>query len=197
MTENELKQNLAKNLVYYRKRKGMTQSALAELLSYTDKSVSKWERAEGMPDALVLKQLATLYDVTVDDLLGGEPPKHIPMAKRKKVIIGLLAVCLVWLVAATTYFILGLCVPDAEWLPMCFLFALPVSSIVLLVFASMWWTPLAQGLSVSALVWSLALSCERFITNPASHNIYIAAGVFQVLTILWFLLIGMKKHRTK
>lgn len=194
MTEHELKQNLAKNLVYYRKRKGLTQAALAELLSYTDKSVSKWERAEGMPDALVLKQLAILYEISVDDLLEGETPKAAPIAHKKKIVVCLLSAGLVWLVAAIAYFVLGLCLPEAAWLYLCFIIALPVSAIVLLVFSAMWWRPWVQGLSVSFLVWTLALACDLIINAPSSGYIYIIAAVMQVLTILWYILIGMKKN---
>ncbi len=43
--QNEiLKNTIAKNLSAYRKKAGLTQSQLAELLNYSDKAVSKWER---------------------------------------------------------------------------------------------------------------------------------------------------------
>ena len=63
----ELKKIIAKNLVTYRKQAHLTQAELAEKLGYSDKNVSKWERAEGVPDVLVLHQLAELYGVTVND----------------------------------------------------------------------------------------------------------------------------------
>ena len=66
---DELKKIIAKNLVTYRKQAHLTQAELAEKLGYSDKNVSKWERAEGVPDVLVLHQLAELYGVTVNDFL--------------------------------------------------------------------------------------------------------------------------------
>ena len=60
---------IAENLIYYRKKAGLTQSELAEKLSYSDKSVSKWERKEGVPDIHILVQLAKLYGLTVNDFL--------------------------------------------------------------------------------------------------------------------------------
>lgn len=63
----ELKKIIAKNLVTYRKQAHFTQAELAEKLGYSDKNVSKWERAEGVPDVLVLHQLAEMYGVTVND----------------------------------------------------------------------------------------------------------------------------------
>ena len=70
MNDEKLKKQLGANIVAYRKRSGLTQAGLAEKLNYSDKAVSKWERAESMPDLLTLVQLAELFDVTVNDLLA-------------------------------------------------------------------------------------------------------------------------------
>lgn len=193
MNENELKQNLSRNLTFYRKRLGLTQSALAEKIAYTDKSVSKWERGEGVPDALVVARLAAIFEISVDDLLASEPPKRNVAVGKKHVIIGLLAVGLVWLVAAITYFVLGLCLPASDKLYLCFVFALPVSAIVTLVFAVLWWTLLIQGLSVTALLWTLALSLNCAFKIEHMSYVYIVAVVMQVLTILWFVLMRLRK----
>ena len=59
MEENKTpEQIIAENLVYYRKASGLTQLEIAEKFNYSDKSISKWERAEGMPDIFVLKSFA-------------------------------------------------------------------------------------------------------------------------------------------
>ena len=51
---DELKNIVASNLIELRVASGMTQSQLAEKINYSDKSVSKWERAEAIPDVAVL-----------------------------------------------------------------------------------------------------------------------------------------------
>ena len=61
MDDMTLRKTIAENLVYYRRHKGLTQAALAETLNYSDKSVSKWERGEGLPDITVLYLLAEFY----------------------------------------------------------------------------------------------------------------------------------------
>ena len=53
---------IAENLIYYRKKAKLTQSEVAAKLCYSDKSVSKWERAEGVPDIHVLVELAKSAD---------------------------------------------------------------------------------------------------------------------------------------
>lgn len=55
-----------------RKSKGLTQSALAEILGLSNKAVSKWETGEGLPDISILPELAKVLGVTVDELLKGE-----------------------------------------------------------------------------------------------------------------------------
>lgn len=55
-----------------RKEKGMTQSALAEKLNISNRTISKWENGDGMPDISILLDLAGNLGVTVDELLRGE-----------------------------------------------------------------------------------------------------------------------------
>jgi len=55
-----------------RKKRGMTQSALAKELSVSDKAVSKWENGLGYPETTLLPSLAAVFGVTVDYLLTGE-----------------------------------------------------------------------------------------------------------------------------
>ncbi|MBQ6465402.1 MAG: helix-turn-helix transcriptional regulator [Oscillospiraceae bacterium] len=74
----ELKLITASNLINLRTAHGMTQAELGAKLNYSDKTISKWERGEAIPDAFVLTQIAELFGVTVDDLLSSnskwEPP---------------------------------------------------------------------------------------------------------------------------
>ena len=70
MELSELKLVAASNLITLRTGRGLTQAALGELLSYSDKSISKWERGEAIPDAYTLTRLAELFGVTVDYILS-------------------------------------------------------------------------------------------------------------------------------
>ena len=56
----------------FRKKQGLTQVKLAELLSVTDKAVSKWERNISFPDISILPNIASVLCVTVDELFQGK-----------------------------------------------------------------------------------------------------------------------------
>ncbi len=203
MNEINLKQVIAKNLSYYRRQAGWTQLELAERINYSDKSVSKWERAEGLPDIVVLTTLAELFGVTVNDLLREDepapppPPKKETMPLRTRINILLLSAGLVWFVAVVVFFILKLAAPRLAHCEYAFVAALPVCAIVVLVFCCLWWGWLVRCAATSVLVWLLAFSFHVMFTVENAVLIYVVAAVFQVLIILWYFLKakpGVKKE---
>ena len=68
----DIKSIIAKNISELRQANNLTQLELAEKLNYSDKAVSKWERAESMPDISVLMDIATTFGVTLDYLVKEE-----------------------------------------------------------------------------------------------------------------------------
>lgn len=78
MELSDLRLVTASNIINLRTAAGMTQAELGAKLNYSDKTISKWERGEAIPDAYVLTQMAGLFGVTVDELLSAhdkwEPP---------------------------------------------------------------------------------------------------------------------------
>ncbi len=57
-----------KTLLRLRKKKGITQGELAELLSVSDKTISKWETGYGFPEITQLPAIAAVFDVQIDFL---------------------------------------------------------------------------------------------------------------------------------
>ena len=122
----EINQKIAKNLTHYRKEAGLTQAELAEKINYSDKSVSKWEQGNGIPDVYILLQLAKLYNVSLNDLVGEETPQSKAKAEKTKglkIMIILLSSGIVWLVATCVFVALQLLNPTGWIWWMVFLYA--------------------------------------------------------------------------
>ena len=55
-----------------REAKGITQTQLAEQIGVSDKAVSKWETAKGLPDITLIEPLAKALGVSVMELMSGD-----------------------------------------------------------------------------------------------------------------------------
>lgn len=187
VSEENLRKNFAKNLVHYRKQLSLTQSDLAEKLNYSDKSISKWERGDGLPDLTVTVKLSEIFGLTVNDLIA-EKPKRRLMTTRNKIIITMLSVGIAWLVATVLFFLCEIIFPDIKNWWLFYVYAIPVSAIVGIVFSCIWWKKIHIFASISTLIWSIALCIMLTVPLPKIYLIFIVAAVVQVLNILWFLI---------
>lgn len=193
ITEHQLRVNFANRLSDLRRAAGMTQLELAQKLNYSDKSVSKWERADGVPDLYVVTQIAEIFEVTVDDLLSDKPFRR-PFISRNKLLVTFLALSVPWLLATICNWILGLFFEDLS-LWRLYIYAIPVTSVVALVFTSIWWKKIWQFISASAIIWSVPTSIFISFNIPKNAFVYIVAAVIQVMTILAFLIRLPKKQK--
>ena len=181
--EATLRKTVAKNIAQYRKAHHDTQLDLATKLNYSDKSVSKWERGESLPDVYILSQIAELYGVSVSALIGEiQPPKE--SKPHYHMFILLLSLALTMAVATLLFSMFMICKVDyPAW--MFFVYAMPVCSIICIVFTSLWWGILWQGVSVSALIWTLGLSLYLSFELENVSLIFLVCAALQVLTLLW------------
>lgn len=182
----ELKQIIAKNIARLRRENNLTQLALAEKLCYSDKAVSKWESGASLPDIVVLKEMADLFGVTVDSLLAedGKVERKSPPRKRIHTIVTLLSVVLVWLIGTfvfVTFTIAGLRLNN--WLA--FIWPVPISFIVLLVFNSIWGKRRLNYLIISLLMWTLlaAIYLSALKYNP--WLVFVMGVPGQTIICLW------------
>ena len=70
--EQGVSMNLSNNIVCFRKERGLTQEQLAALLNVSVSAVSKWEIGSNRPDLELLPDLAEIFQVSIDSLLGYE-----------------------------------------------------------------------------------------------------------------------------
>lgn len=64
------------NLRAFRKQKDFSQEYLAEKMNVSRQTISKWENGTAMPDLKKLTDLASLFDVSMDELLGTSAPDY-------------------------------------------------------------------------------------------------------------------------
>jgi len=193
MTEKEFRQLVAARIAYYRKKEGLTQGQLADIINYSDKSVSKWERGDGLPDAYVLYRLAEHFGVTMNDLTGTDDPVQRDRIKERRRFVPVLSIGIAWLVASVCFFVLQIFWPSLSKTWLAFIYAVPVSFIVATVFSTMWFDLLARCVSVSGIIWGVFVSV--ILTFPIAKVLYliIICAVFQAMVIIWFIM----RYRTK
>ena len=171
----------------------MTQAGLAEKINYSDKSISKWESGNGAPDIYTLIQLAELFGVSVDALIGDGTPVN-PQKKTVGLhwLIMLLSSGIIWLVATCFFVVMQFIASEMPWW-LAFVYAVPVNAIVLLVYASIWHYRTLNFISVSTIIW-MCITCIFLTVKMVSGGqedadrvwlVFLLGIPLQVLEILW------------
>lgn len=193
MQNQDINTIIGQNLLKLRRNKKLTQLELAEKFNYSDKSISKWEKGESLPSIDVLYQLAKFYGVTLDALTSEEeldlsPAQEQPITRDStfptKLIISLLAVSAVW-IAATIWFITYK-LTNGGTPYMLFLWSVPISCVLLIIFNSIWGKRQWLFWIVSVLLWTI-LACVhiQLIEYNNFWIIYFIGIPLQIAVILW------------
>jgi transcriptional regulator with XRE-family HTH domain len=197
-----IQKNIKENLIRYRKGAGLTQAQLASKLGYSDKTISKWEREEGVPDIYILYQIAELYGVTVNDLLA--PPVSIvkkikekaKVSLRNRIIIYLLTAVSIFSIATILYVILDIA-NIIYTLSNIYIFAIPLSCLTLIIMNSIWKeNKYLNLLLISAFIWTFTLSIYVALSIDHLGKIFLIPIPIQIVIILSFL-IKHNKNKNK
>lgn len=202
---DDLKTVIAKNLVELRTKAHLTQLQLAEMLNYSDKAVSKWERGEAIPDIRVLMRISEIFGVTLDDIVkdGSVTPQIQPKKKisGKRAFITAMSAVLVWFIATGIFIVFYFIEPTADYAYLVFVVAPLATAIVLNVFSVMWGTRLTTAIASSLIVWSCVLIFHIFVLTFTDFKkiyfLYIVAAVFELLIIMWFSYRRFMAHKGK
>ena len=184
-----LKQTIADNLAFLRKKSGLTQLELAQKLNYSDKSISKWEHAETLPDVEILHKLASLYNVSLDYITSDAPKEEKEKLfkknqnKQNQIIITFLAISFVWILATVIFVYSNFTGADKYWL--IYIWAIPISFIITLYFNKIWGKRKYSFYLMSALLWSLLLSFYLQFLPYNMFLIFLVGLPVQIAIILW------------
>lgn len=189
----DIKSRVAKNITELRIQNNMTQLELAEKLNYSDKTISKWERADSSPDISVLVELADLFGVSLDYLVRSEniaeTAKEVKPQKGKynRRAISYIAESAAWIIAVLAFIITTLILKATKFQWLYFIYALPVAIIVKLVLNSIWFNPRHNYLIISALMWSILVAIHITLLYFAIDValIYILGIAGQIVIVMW------------
>ncbi len=91
--------NIGQIIKGLRKRNGLTQSKLAEIIHVSDKTISKWELGLSVPESDILVKLSEYFNVSVEDLIKGNKKILITKdIKKKRIMVGIL-ICLIFILS--------------------------------------------------------------------------------------------------
>lgn len=163
--DKDIKQIIAKNLANLRKNKKITQTELAEQFGYSDKAISKRENGDTLPDIQTLYQLCEFYNITLDFLVSeqsfDEKIKYINHLNKRVIInnslIELLYCSFVWILAVIIYVYLYTFSEINYW--QIFIWAIPATTIVMLLFTKVWKQKLYTFIVRSLFFWTLVTAC--------------------------------------
>ena len=209
MNNEELRSRVGLNIARLRRERGLTQAELAERINYSDKAVSKWERAESLPDVLTLISLAEQLGTDLNTLTGLPaapqpepepvpepaapeiPPEPEKPAKKRytadRGVIQKLSSILVWVVALFLYMVLDAFGVKNLWL--LFVVAVPANAIVLLSLRSAWKLYGWNRFLISVIMWGFLLVIYLLLLLTAKVNVWkiLPMGLLgQAAIILWF-----------
>ena len=83
---------IGENIQFLRKKRNLTQEALAEQVGVSRQTVAKWEAGESAPDLSAAAQLSRAFDVSLDDLIAMPVDVPPPDAAQGKHMFGLVTV---------------------------------------------------------------------------------------------------------
>ncbi|MEA5061036.1 MAG: helix-turn-helix transcriptional regulator [Erysipelotrichaceae bacterium] len=197
---DNIKETIKENLIRLRKDKKMTQLELAEKINYSDKAISRWEKGEVTPDIETLEKLSKVYDVPFECFFAKNEKRFHSFKLRKiemgnKLAISLLAILCVWFISTFLFVYLNTFMGTNHWI--IFIWAVPVSCAVGIVFNSIWGKIRNTFIIVSILIWTLitAICLQIYMNfNIFPWLIYIVGIPMQIGTIL-FAFISPSKRR--
>ena len=191
-----IREIIGENLAELRKGAKLTQLELAEKFNYSDKSISKWEKGETLPDIVTLNELCEFYGVTLDYLTHEITTENKKKYTKQtffdhynKIIIASLMITVVWMIATIIFVWSLIKFNNGIW--MAFIWAAPISFLMLTIANHRHFHKkgLYYGFS-SAFLWTvLAANFIQFL-NDRVWTIFLLGIPIQIVLFLY----GTMKH---
>lgn len=183
-----LKGIICKNLIYLRKKHGLTQIELAEKINYSDNAISRWERGEVTPSIETLEILGGFYDVSVKSLLEAdfaeENEKAEKTQKINRILTVILSISVVWFVTIIIYIYVNMFLHENLWVV--FVAAVPASCAVALFFNRRWGYRKLSLWLTSGFAWTSLATVYLWFLDYNPWLIFILGAPLQSALVTWY-----------
>ncbi len=186
--ENNIRQLIGINICELRKSKKMTQADLAQMLNYSDKAISRWEKGNTLPDIDILLKICDIFGVQFEYLITDntdkEKYKKIEKADMgNRITIVLLGVTLVWFLATIIYVYAG--IRGTKWWQV-FIWAVPIMALLLETFNRQWGRKFFSLFSLTLLNWGLITAIYLQFLSYNMWLLFLLGAPIQVCILLWY-----------
>lgn len=175
---------IAENLVALRKKHGFTQNDLAEKLTYSDNTISRWEHAEITPSVETLEKIAEIYNVPIESLLKENVTEVIASQEKTKLIAristAILLVMTAWFVITTVHVSVNVMFKTNLWT--LYIWAIPISCLILLPFNS---NKVYRFVILTILIWTILLACFIEFYTYQLWLIFLCGIPVQLSLVIW------------
>lgn len=198
---NNLNEIIANNVKELRKKNGLTQTELAEKLNYSNKAVSRWETGEVIPDVTTLNNICEIFNVPLASIFKENAVeakkadgRHLPTIGNR-LAISLISIAFIWFVATVVYVSVKVTMNTEIW--QVFIYSVPVSCVIGIIFNSIWGQPMLKHLLLSVLNWSILASIHLSLIDYNLWIVYLVGIPVQVCIILWANITGNNVKKRK
>lgn len=196
----ELRKVIGENLAELRKQKRLTQLELAEHFNYSDKTISKWEKGDILPDIETLYRLCEFYGVTLDFLThegNYEDKKEFVKEDKKKktnnsIISTAMMVTIVWMIFTIIYVFVLLRSQESLWT--LFIWAVPTTALMLAFCNKLYFQKrLLYFICYSLFIWSIITAFYLQFLYVNAWPLFLVGIPAEIILILWANIIPKKK----
>lgn len=191
-----LKKVVGENLIELRKSKKLTQFELANLFNYSDKSVSKWENGETLPDLETLNELARFYGVTLDYLTHPVDQNKIHLVKKdskkeqaSRIIVTALIASVIWILATIIFVYTLIRENKGYWLA--FIWAIPLTNLVIFVGNKKFFkSKILTLINWTIFIWAILAGTflqVMLLVNEVIWPLFLVGIPLQISIVLWYI----------
>ena len=192
---------IGNNIKELRKINKLTQFDLADKLNYSNKTISRWESGEIIPDVQTINKLSEIFEVPISKMFEPDISTRYKLGRRyrlqigNKLAISLLFVLGVWLLALMTFINYNINYDKIVW--QVFIWAIPISTIVGIIFNTLWGKKVYNYILYTLLNWSLITSLYLSIYNYTFWMLFLVGIPIQIGIILCYNIFKNKEKQRR